>query len=135
MADTQDLAKKLTFVDATHDLTRDVTEYENYFFGGGASSGEDSKDALIKKAKKDPNAQSLRRYKQTSLKFFWIISNSPGGPLFFKCARVWAKDAICLLLSLFLSLWVLSSFVSRARARFLASLTHAPLPLSLFFSQ
>jgi len=70
MADTQDLAKKLTFVDATHDLTRDVTEYENYFFGGGASSGEDSKDALIKKAKKDPNAQSLRRYKQTSLKFF-----------------------------------------------------------------
>lgn len=61
MADTQDLAKKLTFVDATHDLTRDVTEYENYFFGGGASSGEDSKDALIKKAKKDPNAQSLRR--------------------------------------------------------------------------
>jgi len=78
MADTQDLAKKLTFVDATHDLTRDVTEYENYFFGGGASSGEQpTKDALIKKAKKDPNAQSLRRYKQTSLKFFWIISNSP----------------------------------------------------------
>ena len=67
MADTQDLAKKLTFVDATHDLTRDVTEYENYFFGGGASSGEDSKDALIKKAKKDPNAQSLRRY---TFKFF-----------------------------------------------------------------
>jgi len=71
MADTQDLAKKLTFVDATHDLTRDVTEYENYFFGGGASSGEQpTKDALIKKAKKDPNAQSLRRYTQTSLKFF-----------------------------------------------------------------
>ena len=66
--DTQDLAKKLTFVDATHDLTRDVTEYENYFFGGASSGerrqqngGEDNKDALIKKAKKDPNAQSLRR--------------------------------------------------------------------------
>ena len=66
MADTQDLAKKLTFVDATHDLTRDVTEYENYFFGGSSeqqqqNGGEDTKDALIKKAKKDPNAQSLRR--------------------------------------------------------------------------
>ena len=72
--DTKDLAKKLTFVDATHDLTRDVTEYENYFFGGSSeqqqqNGGEDTKDALIKKAKKDPNAQSLRRY-ATSLKFF-----------------------------------------------------------------
>jgi hypothetical protein len=71
MADTRDLAKKLTFVDATHDLTRDVTEYENYFFGGSSgeqqNNGEDTKDALIKKAKKDPNAQSLRRY---TFKFF-----------------------------------------------------------------
>jgi hypothetical protein len=66
MADTRDLAKKLTFVDATHDLTRDVTEYENYFFGGSGeqqqqNNGEDTKDALIKKAKREPNAQSLRR--------------------------------------------------------------------------
>lgn len=64
---TRDLlpAKKLTFVDATHELTQSVTEYERYFFPGNAmmNNTNDKEDvALIKKAKKDPNADSLRRY-------------------------------------------------------------------------
>ena len=64
---TQDLlpAKKLTFVDATHELTQSVTEYERYFFPGTKSNDNKEKEedvTLIKKAKKDPNAHSLRRY-------------------------------------------------------------------------
>jgi len=65
---TQDLlpAKKLTFVDATHELTQSVTEYERYFFPGRTNKSNDNKEkeedvTLIKKAKKDPNAHSLRR--------------------------------------------------------------------------
>ena len=64
---TQDLlpAKKLTFVDATHELTQSVTEYERYFFPGRTKSNDNKEKeedvALIKKAKKDPNAHSLRR--------------------------------------------------------------------------
>jgi len=63
---TQDLlpAKKLTFVDATHELTQSVTEYERYFFPGTNSNDNKEKEedvTLIKKAKKDPNAHSLRR--------------------------------------------------------------------------
>ena len=64
---TQDLlpAKKLTFVDATHELTQSVTEYERYFFPGTNNNDNKEKEedvTLIKKAKKDPNAHSLRRY-------------------------------------------------------------------------
>ena len=64
---TQDLlpAKKLTFVDATHELTQSVTEYERYFFPGTNNDNNKEKEedvTLIKKAKKDPNAHSLRRY-------------------------------------------------------------------------
>jgi hypothetical protein len=64
---TQDLlpAKKLTFVDATHELTQSVTEYERYFFPGRTKSNDNKEKeedvTLIKKAKKDPNAHSLRR--------------------------------------------------------------------------
>lgn len=64
---TQDLlpAKKLTFVDATHELTQSVTEYERYFFPGTNKSNDNKEKeedvTLIKKAKKDPNAHSLRR--------------------------------------------------------------------------
>ena len=64
---TQDLlpAKKLTFVDATHELTQSVTEYERYFFPGTTTTtNEKDKEedvALIKKAKKDTNAHGLRR--------------------------------------------------------------------------
>ena len=45
---TQDLlpAKKLTFVDATHELTQSVTEYERYFFPGT------NKVTITKKKKK-----------------------------------------------------------------------------------
>lgn len=63
---TQDLlpAKKLTFVDATHELTQSVTEYERYFFPGNDINNKEKEEdvTLIKKAKKDPNAHSLRRY-------------------------------------------------------------------------
>ena len=64
---TQDLlpAKKLTFVDATHELMQSVTEYERYFFPGRTKSNDNKEKeedvTLIKKAKKDPNAHSLRR--------------------------------------------------------------------------
>ena len=62
---TQDLlpAKKLTFVDATHELTQSVTEYERYFFPDNSNDNKEKEEdvTLIKKAKKDPNAHSLRR--------------------------------------------------------------------------
>ena len=62
---TQDLlpAKKLTFVDATHELTQSVTEYERYFFPGNDINNKEKEEdvTLIQKAKKDPNAQRLRR--------------------------------------------------------------------------